>query len=412
MARWEERKRERDAARERSRTPYVAPEPSISVQSESRRRGSGVRNRSEIKIPTILQPSPIRTPQRGGTAGRGVRPQAATASSQPTSPKPPATAKPPESGNGSTKVSNYTVSGVEYDGNTGRPVGAPEGGYSLEQDGTMTPHQSASPDSGRTNANGLRQYGQTLGGLNQFTDAFTGGYQLTDIKSAFQSEDLPATGNQGANTDYSVDDAIAMGTPREDALTIQGGGSVETVINPSVPGTTNSTPDNPQSGTSGKPDRADNIRAVRMARTEGSPRGFNGADFSGDEPDNASLASPMYSNSKRNAIRSAFLDTNLSSVKAAAAANAVAGYGKDSNGNARFNYGGQLVNAQVGKEYEARNAAMMGQDPSQYLDIPATTDVQPDQPAASELSPAFAEVKPEADKFFREKMKEVQQQNK
>jgi hypothetical protein len=68
-------------------------------------------------------------------------------------------------------------------------------------------------------------------------------------------------------------------------------------------------------------------------------------------------------------------------------ANAIAGYGKDSNGNARFNYGGELVYAKEGMQQQAKNAANMGKDPSQFLDIAATPDVQPDTPAASELSP-------------------------
>ena len=75
----------------------------------------------------------------------------------------------------------------------------------------------------------------------------------------------------------------------------------------------------------------------------------------------------MYANKKRNAIRDAFLDPSMSSVKASVAANALAGYGKDSNGNARFNYGGELVNAKEGMQQQAKNAAMMGVDPSEFL---------------------------------------------
>ena len=138
----------------------------------------------------------------------------------------------------------------------------------------------------------------------------------------------------------------------------------------SVPGTVGGNPADPQDGTSSKPDVAESIRTVRMARSEGSPRGFNGADFSGAEPDDSSLVSPMYANEKRNAIRNAFLDTSKSSVQASVAANAIAGYGKDSNADARFNVGGELVYAKDGMQQKAKNAAMMGQDPSQFLDIP------------------------------------------
>ena len=77
----------------------------------------------------------------------------------------------------------------------------------------------------------------------------------------------------------------------------------------------------------------------------------------------------------------------VGSTKAAMAANAKAGFGKDSNANPRFNFGGKLVNAKAGMEWKAKNAAMMDEDPSPYLDVPTTPDTQPDTPAASELSP-------------------------
>ena len=52
----------------------------------------------------------------------------------------------------------------------------------------------------RTNANGLVSYGKDLSSLNKFTSAFTGGYELTDIKSAFQSNDLEGAYQNGSNT--------------------------------------------------------------------------------------------------------------------------------------------------------------------------------------------------------------------
>ena len=76
MSRWEERKKERDAATKRSRTPYVAPEPA-EAKGLDLRRGGGVRNRGKYELPNFLQPSAISTPARGGTAGRGVRKSAA-----------------------------------------------------------------------------------------------------------------------------------------------------------------------------------------------------------------------------------------------------------------------------------------------------------------------------------------------
>ena len=117
-------------------------------------------------------------------------------------------------------------------------------------------------------------------------------------------------------------------------------------------------------------------------------------------------------NEKRRAIRSAFLDMDTPIIQASVIANAIAGYGKDSDGNARFNYGGELVYAKDGMQQKAKNAAMMGQDPTQFLDIPATADTQPDTPAASELSPAFAQETPGAQEFFKTELKKVKDKNK
>lgn len=65
-----------------------------------------------------------------------------------------------------------------------------------------------------------------------------------------------------------------------------------------TPYSTGGKPSNAQDGSSPKPDRVERIRQVA----------FNGADFSGDEPDDSSLVSPMYANSERNKARAAFLD--------------------------------------------------------------------------------------------------------
>ena len=46
-------------------------------------------------------------------------------------------------------------------------------------------------------------------------------------------------------------------------------------------------------------------------------------------------------------------------------------------------------------QQQAKDAAMMGEDPSPYLEIPTTEDTKPDEPAASELNPSLqSEVKP------------------
>ena len=329
----------------------------------------------------------------------------------PTSPEPTATAQPPK---------EYTVSGVTYNTNTGRPKGAPEGGYSLETDGTMTPHSGGSGGSGgsepRVNREGLLSYGRDLSSLNQFTREFTGGYEIADVKTAFQSEKLPATAagvvqleqpyipgaspTQKPNVSSTDEPSLPYGTQLPEGTE---------PFAPTTPYKTGGNPSDPQDGTSDAPDIADNVRTIRQSRRG---RGVNGADFSGDEPDNSSLVSPMYANSKRNAIRDAFLDPSKSSVRASVAANALAHYGKDSNGQARFNVGGKLVYARDGMQQQAKNAAMMGQDPSPFLDLPTTPDVEPDSPATTELSPAFNEVIPEANDFFRSKLKEIKEGNK
>ena len=196
----------------------------------------------------------------------------------------------------------------------------------------------------RVNANGLVSYGKDLSSLNKFTSDFTGGYELTDIKSAFQSNDLEGAYQNGSNTistdqsKYTLPDGATPSNVGGKYSMGSGDISIENtgykINSGSVPGTVGGNPADPQDGTSSKPDVADKIRQVRMARSEGSPRGFNGADFSGAEPDDSSLVSPMYANEKRNAIRSMLSWTHpRASVKASvAAANAVAGYGKDSNG--------------------------------------------------------------------------------
>jgi hypothetical protein len=223
---------------------------------------------------------------------------------------------------------------------------------------------------GRTNSEGLVQYGQTLGGLNTFNKGFLGeGYNLTDIKATYQSEALPATlagvtqlskpiaGEMEFDKDldisYSDKPPIAYDAKLPDST--KPFASVDSY----TPYSTGGNPKDPQDGASPQPDRVERIRQVA----------FNGADFSGDEPDDSTLVAPMYANKKRNAIRDAFLDPSKSSVQASVAANALAGYGKDSNGRARFNVGGELVYAKEGMQQQAKNASSMAVDPSEFLQM-------------------------------------------
>ena len=278
----------------------------------------------------------------------------------------------------------------------------------------------------RVNANGLVSYGKDLSSLNKFTSAFTGGYELTDIKSAFQSNDLEGAYQNGSNT-ISTDESKY--TLPDGATPSNVGGKytmdgVDTAIqstgyqisDKSVPGTIGGNAGDPQDGTSSKPDVAESIRTVRMQRKgprdDGGPRGFAIDQANEFAQNSVSETKGNGMNEKRRAIRSAFLDMDTPIIQASVKANAIAGYGKDSDGNARFNYGGELVYAKDGMQQKAKNAAMMGQDPTQFLDIPATPDTQPDTPAASELSPSFAQEKPGAQEFFKTELKKVKDKNK
>ena len=220
----------------------------------------------------------------------------------------------------------------------------------------------------RSAPEGLVQYGQTLGGLNTFNKGFLGeGYDLTDIKSTYQSEALPATLAgvtqlekplvEGANPTQKPDVSDPFQQDPQLQASFPEGTKPFASTDKYTPYSTGGNPEDSQDGASPKPDRVERIRQVA----------FNGADFSGDEPDDSTLVSPMYANKKRNEIRRTFLDYEGSSVKAAVAANAVAGFGKDSNANPRFNYGGELVNAKEGMEWKAKDAAMRGVDPSEFL---------------------------------------------
>ena len=308
-----------------------------------------------------------------GTAGVASQVAGSERASNPFKQKPAATAQPPKRP-GAASLSIPPSAAQPGTGPAGNQVGDPP--------------KTSGDRSKRTTPDGLVSYGKDLSSLNAFTKSFTGVEGISDINTLYASNALPTTpqgakqGHEGTRTNYSWDSEGEEGVWNDKT------GRIET---PSSPGTTGGNPNNSQDGTSSKPDVADNIRAVRMARKgprdEGTPRGFNGADFSGSEPDNSSLTSPMYKNAQRNKIRSTFLDHEGSSVQAIAAANAVAGYGKDWEGNAQFNVGGKLVTAKDGMQQKAKNAAMMGQDPREFLDIPATPEVSPDQPAASEIDP-------------------------
>ena len=105
----------------------------------------------------------------------------------PSSQKPAAPAKPAEE-----PVAPRTGAGQNLPPSAAVPGTGPKDNQVGSDADPNTPGlQGSGAPGARINANGLQQYGQTLGGLNAFTSAFTGGYEITDIKTAFQSEDLP-----------------------------------------------------------------------------------------------------------------------------------------------------------------------------------------------------------------------------
>ena len=242
MSRWEQKRKEQS----RERTPRVVPTSKPKTGRDAR-RGSGLRNREPFELPAWLTPSVISTPRNGER------------------PKPQKQAAPAE------------------------PAETPYRSRKQGLDATYpdrTPSTQSEKPGGRTNVNGLVSYGKDLSSLNAFTKEFTGGYELTDIKSAFQSNDLTGAYQNGSNTistdesKYTLPDGATPSNVGGKYSMGDGDISIENTgykINPSsVPGTVGGNPSDPQDGTSDKPDIADNIRQVRMRRKgprdDGGPR--------------------------------------------------------------------------------------------------------------------------------------------
>ena len=271
-----------------------------------------------------------------GTYEQGVRygpqvemPSFGTPTSTPT-PTPPAAAAAPASSS---------------DANDGRMRGA----------GTpdVAPPPAAGPPqpTERTNANGIVQRGVSLSSANELL-AGLGIGEVRDLSTMYQSNALPTT---------SSSDAQVMGMPKDQADTLESGGTLETLIDASgigkTSGMTTGRTDSPQEGASPAPDTSDQKRQV--------VQGFNGTEFGGEGPDNSSLVSPMYANKNRNRIRSAFLDTSKNSMEALRASEREAGIFQQ-GGKTFGNVNGELKEV-TGDAYAFRNAAMSGVDPSEFL---------------------------------------------
>lgn len=188
---------------------------------------------------------------------------------------------------------------------------------------TPTPDPSPSPtpetetpgtggDTTKISPTGIVQKGKSLSSANASLEALGIGPlqdagRFVNGGQGFQIETPAPKGTKAEDVDFSSDDGIAFGMTEGEAASRAAGNTIETVITPTSTGTTGKNTSDPQEGASDKPNNADKVRAVRFNRRSAA-MGFNGADFSGDEPDNSKLTSPMYANSARNAARSAFLD--------------------------------------------------------------------------------------------------------
>lgn len=351
MGRSEQKAKERKAAQQRSLVTPTPSEVKAPVrQGRDLRRGGGVRSREAFELPEFLKPSPIATPKGGKRA---------------------APASPAVDNNGSNGARGENRSGVKPVNGSYRTAVEQSQGVKSEKTGA------------RVNANGLVSYGRDLSSLNAFTKEFTG-LELTDIKSAFQSEDLPGAYQTGTNkinpeqTAYELPEGVAP-SPLNEGLAgtkdLKISDSNYTIDSASVPGTVGRTGD-VQEGISPKADIAESVRTLRMQRKgprdDGSFRGFqkdNNNRLALMPQEEAPDAAKVAQEKRRNDIRSTFLDMDTPIVKASIAANAKAGFGKNSDGQAMFNYGGELVQAKDGMQQQAKNAAMMGKDPSEFLAI-------------------------------------------
>ena len=160
----------------------------------------------------------------------------------------------PRSSTGPREVGgDYTVGGVTYDGKTGRPKDAPEGGYSLEPSGAMTPHTSVerpgNDGEGLSTkatvaldleaANGLLSRGASSENPNRF---LADGTQMADINS-FLPAPIPVSGNDkpSAPVDQSEPtqlggDAVAEGVVTQQKPTTISADGADNTRSVSVPG--------------------------------------------------------------------------------------------------------------------------------------------------------------------------------
>ena len=272
-------------------------------------------------------------------------------------------------------------------------------GGKYDTDTTITEESGSGGSEVRVSPTQVVQKGKTLGGINNFLKGM-GLRSLTDLKDEYGTPEREK-GEVPTNMDGTAPEKnFFEGLP----------GLTQTPSNTATTATTPETTSNPsdeQDGASEKPTLADNIRTVRIARgarqQEFAERPGNRPERK--DPDTSSLVSPMYANETRNRIRNAFLDMSKGPVRASMDASAQARRYRDViGGETYFNYGGKAVKAKEGMERQASNAAMMGENPLQYLDINA------DSPTDTQLTPDQARAAGQA--FAQDRIERMKKQNK
>lgn len=260
-------------------------------------------------------------------------------------------------------------------------AGGKDGKY--DTDAAPSEPQGSGGSEVRVSPTQVVQKGRTLGGINNFLKGM-GLRSMTDLKDAYgepeKNTDMTGYSLSDEDQEYDVSDGAYPG--KRTAFT----------QTPTTPVTT-SNPSDDQDGASDKPDIADQVRTVRMAR---GARQQEFAERPGNQPerkdpDTSSLVSPMYANEKRNAIRNAFLDMSKGSARAIMDAQAEAGVYRDVIGSTDyFNYGGKAVQAKEGMSRQAKNAAMMGESPLEYLEL-GENGLTPQQEAAQKFKDFYTQ---------------------
>ena len=204
-----------------------------------------------------------------------------------------------------------------------------------------TPEAAVSDTEVKVNADGIEQKGRNLSSVNalfgrlidqgqmapgtqigqpnKYLSAYLPGTAAGEeqLKAPVAEKPASAPQERSEDTDYSAVDAKTMGRSTEDNLKIAAGGSVETVIEPTVPGTTGQS-DDPQEGKSDTPDRADRVRRIQEA---------------------TSNVKATYTPSDRERARAAFLDPRNKGYAAIRARDAAVGADLGGIGGAEFKDG-------------------------------------------------------------------------